>query len=110
MLFGGRGNELYIEFAQTAFRFYTMLMIGSSVTVPVVTFLQAIGKGGKSAVLSMTRQAIVPILGMLIMGHFFGVFGVVSARGIADGLAFLLAAIFLVTELRLFKKYQKNNK
>lgn len=105
LLFGGRGNEIYIEFAQTAFRFYTMLMIGSSVTVPVVTFLQAIGKGGKSAVLSMTRQAIVPILGMLIMGHFFGIFGVVSTRAVADGLAFLLSVVFLVSEVRSFKKH-----
>lgn len=104
LLFGGGGNDLYIEFAKTAFRLYTMLIIGSSITVPVVTFLQAIGKGGKSAVLSMTRQAIVPILGMLIMGHLFGIFGVVSARAIADGVALLLSVALLVGELRSFGK------
>lgn len=100
LLFGGGGNELYIEFAKTAFRLYTMFIIGSSVLVPVVTFLQAIGKGGKSAVLSMMRQAIVPILGMFILGHLFGIFGVVSARAAADGLAFLLSIVLLVGELR----------
>lgn len=68
--------------------------------VPVVTFLQAIGKGGKSAALSMMRQAIVPILGMFILGHLFGIFGVVSARAAADGLAFLLSIVLLVGELR----------
>ena len=100
LLFGGGGNELYIEFAKTAFRLYTMFIIGSSVLVPVVTFLQAIGKGGKSAALSMMRQAIVPILGMFILGHLFGIFGVVSARAAADGLAFLLSIVLLVGELR----------
>ena len=100
LLFGGGGNELYIEFAKTAFRLYTMFIVGSSVLVPVVTFLQAIGKGGKSAVLSMMRQAIVPILGMFILGHLFGIFGVVSARAAADGLAFLLSIVLLVGELR----------
>ena len=100
LLFGDGGNELYIEFAKTAFRLYTMFIIGSSVLVPVVTFLQAIGKGGKSAALSMMRQAIVPILGMFILGHLFGIFGVVSARAAADGLAFLLSIVLLVGELR----------
>lgn len=79
-------------------------MIGSSVVVPVVSFLQAIGKGGKSALLSMMRQAIVPILGMFIMGRLFGIFGVVTERAIADGLAFLLSVVLLVGELRSFGK------
>lgn len=99
LLFGGGGNDLYIEFAKTAFRLYTMFIIGSSVLVPVVTFLQAIGKGGKSAALSMMRQAIAPIMGMFILGHLFGIFGVVSARAAADGLAFLLSVVLLVGEL-----------
>lgn len=104
LLFGGGGNELYIEFAKTAFRLYTMLIIGSSVLVPVISFMQAIGKGGKSALLSMMRQAIVPILGMFIMGRLFGIFGVVSARAIADGVAFLLSIVLLAGELRSFGK------
>lgn len=108
LLFGGGGNDLYIEFAKTAFRLYTMFIIGSSVIVPVVSFLQAIGKGGKSAALSMMRQAIAPILGMLIMGHFFGIFGVVSARAIADGVAFLLSVVLLVGELHSFDKKRQD--
>lgn len=100
LLFGGGGNDLYIEFAKKAFRLYTMFIVGSSVIVPAITFLQAIGKGGKSAALSMMRQAIAPILGMFIMGRFFGIFGVVSARAIADGLAFLLSVALLAGELR----------
>lgn len=110
LLFGGGGNDLYIEFAKISFRLYTMLMIGSSVTVPVVSFLQAIGKGGKSALLSIVRQAIVPILGMFVIGNFFGIFGVVSARAIADGVAFLLSVLLLVGELHFINKMQESVK
>jgi len=110
LLFGGGGNDLYIEFAKTSFRLYTMFMIGSSVVVPVVSFLQAIGKGGKSALLSMVRQAIVPILGMFIIGHFFGIFGVVSTRAIADGVAFLLSVALLLGELHSINKMQESVK
>lgn len=110
LLFGGGGNDLYIEFAKISFRLYTMLMIGSSVTVPVVSFLQAIGKGGKSALLSIVRQAIVPILGMFVIGNFFGIFGVVSARAIADGVAFLLSVLLLVDELHFINKMQESVK
>lgn len=110
LLFGGGGNDLYIEFSKISFRLYTILMIGSSVTVPVVSFLQAIGKGGKSALLSMVRQAIVPILGMFVIGHFFGIFGVVSTRAIADGVALLLSVVLLVGELHFINKMQKSVK
>lgn len=110
LLFGGGGNDFYIEFSKISFRLYTILMIGSSVTVPVVSFLQAIGKGGKSALLSMVRQAIVPILGMFVIGHFFGIFGVVSTRAIADGVALLLSFVLLVGELHFINKMQKSVK
>lgn len=110
LLFGGGGNDLYVEFAKKSFRLYTMLLIGSSVTVPVVSFLQAIGKGGKSALLSIVRQAIVPILGMFIIGRFFGIFGVVSARAVADGVAFLLSVLLLAGELHFINKMQESVK
>lgn len=100
LLFGGEGDSNYIEFAKIAFRIYTLLIIGTSVQTPIGIFLQAIGKGGKSSLLSLSKQAIFPILGMLIMGNIFGLVGVISARPIADGLSFLLSIVLLISELR----------
>ena len=94
LLFGGSGDSSYIEFAKMAFQIYTLLIVGSSVQTP------AIGKGGKSSFLSLSKQAIFPVLGMLLLGRLFGITGVLSARPAADGLSFLLAVILLVTELR----------
>lgn len=106
LLFGGSSDPRYIEFAQLAFRIYMMLIIGNSVQMPTGIFLQAIGKGGRSSLLSLSKQAIFQIPGMLLLGHSFGVVGVLAARPISDGLACLLAIVLLVTELRSFGKRQ----
>lgn len=82
----------------------TLLIIGTSVQTPVGIFLQAIGKGGKSSVLSLSKQAIFPVAGMLLLCPLIGVTGVLAARSISDGLAFILSLILLVTELRSFGK------
>ena len=108
-LFGGNGDKNYIEFAKMAFRIYSLFIIGNSVQMPVVTFLQSIGKGGKSSLLSLSKQALFPIPGMLLLGHLFGIVGVLSARPVADGLAFLLAIMLLLTEIRLFGKYKEKS-
>lgn len=107
LLFGGEGDSNYIEFAKIAFRMYTLLIIGTSVQTPIGIFLQAIGKGGKSSLLSLSKQAIFPILGMLLMGNIFGLVGVISARPIADGLSFLLSIVLLISELRSFGRTTK---
>lgn len=107
LLFGGEGDSNYIEFAKIAFRIYTLLIIGTSVQTPIGIFLQAIGKGGKSSLLSLSKQAIFPILGMLLMGNIFGLVGVISARPIADGLSFLLSIVLLISELRSFGRTTK---
>lgn len=104
LLFGGSGDSNYIAFAEMAFRIYALLIIGTSVQTPVGIFLQAIGKGGKSSLLSLSKQAVFPVLGMLLLGHLFGISGVLAARPVADGLSFLLAVILLMAELRTFGK------
>lgn len=104
LLFGGGGDNTYIEFAKIAFRIYTLLIIVTSVQTPIGTFLQAIGKGGKSSLLSFAKQALFPIPGMLLLGYVFGINGVLAARPVSDGLSFLLAVLLLVTALRSFGK------
>lgn len=105
LLFGGGGDERYIEFAKLAFRIYMLLIIGNSIQMPVGIFLQAIGRGGKSSLLSFSKQALFQVPGMLWLGRMFGVVGVLAARPVSDGLACLLAVILLATELRVFKRH-----
>ena len=100
----GNGDDNYIEFACLAFRTYLMLCIFNGVQIPSGIFFQAIGKSVKSAVLSISRQIAFLIPSMVILGHLYGVTGVLSAGPVADGLAFVIAAILLIKEVRSLGK------
>ena len=106
----GNGDDNYIEFACLAFRTYLMLCIFNGVQIPSGIFFQAIGKSVKSAVLSISRQIAFLIPSMVILGNLYGVMGVLSAGPVADGLAFVIAAILLIQEVRsLGKKANASN-
>ena len=100
----GNGDDNYIEFACLAFRTYLMLCIFNGVQIPSGIFFQAIGKSVKSAVLSISRQIAFLIPSMVILGHLYGVTGVLSAGPVADGLAFVIATILLIKEVRSLGK------
>lgn len=111
MLFGNSTDPKYIEFAVLSFRIYLLLIICYSVHTPIGIFLQAIGKSGKSALVSMSKQVLFFVPGMLILGHQFGITGILAARPVSDGFAFLLAIFLLAGELRHFgtEQVQQNH-
>ena len=100
----GSGDEKYIEFACLAFRTYLMLCIFNGVQIPSGIFFQAIGKSVISAILSVSRQIVLLIPAMIILGNIFGVHGVLSAGPIADGIAFVIALILIIREVRKLGK------
>lgn len=100
----GSGEEKYIEFACLAFRTYLMLCIFNGVQIPSGIFFQAIGKSAISAILSISRQIVLLIPAMIILGNIFGVHGVLSAGPIADGIAFMIALILIIREVRKLGK------
>lgn len=106
-IFGNSSDYKYIEFATLSFRIYLLLIICYSVHTPIGIFLQAIGKSAKSALVSMSKQVLFFVPGMLILGHQFGIIGILAARPVSDGLAFVLSIFLLATELRFWGK-QKN--
>lgn len=103
-IFGNSTDSNYIAFATLSFRIYLLLIVCYSVHTPIGIFLQAIGKSGKSALVSMSKQVLFFVPGMLILGHQFGIVGILAARPVSDGLSFILAVILLATEIRLFGK------
>lgn len=105
----GSGNQKYIDFACLSFRTYLMLCMLNAIQVPAGIFFQAIGKSIISAILSISRQIALLIPAMIILGNIFGIIGVLAAGPVADGIAFLLAAIALVIEVhRLGKNKQQS--
>ena len=99
----GSGDDKYIEFACLAFRTYLMLVICNGIQIPSGIFFQAIGKSTRSAILSISRQILFLIPAFFILGKLFGISGILYAGPIADGLAFILAVILLVKEVRGLK-------
>jgi Na+-driven multidrug efflux pump len=55
--------------------------------------LQAMGKGKESLMLGVCRQGLLAIPILLILNHFVGLYGVVSAQLISDGITFLFATV-----------------
>lgn len=100
----GSGDALYMEFACLAFRTYLMLCICNGIQIPAGIFFQAIGKGLKSAFISLSRQILFLIPAMLVLSHFFGIHGFLFAGPFADGLAFVIASILLILEITNLKK------
>ena len=96
----GSGNDTYIKFACLAFRTYLMFCIFNGVQIPSGIFFQAIGKSAKSAILSLSRQIGFLIPSMIILGSKFGLMGVLYAGPVADGLAFIIALILLIKEVK----------
>jgi len=99
----GSGNELYIEFACLAFRVYLLLFICTVLHTVVAIFFQSIGKSIKSTLVSLSRQIIILIPAMFILGNIFGIEGILYAGPVGDGMAFILSGIFLILE---FKKME----
>ena len=102
ILIFGSGDKKYIEFACLGFRIYLMLCICNGIQIPSGIFFQAIGKSVKSAILSISRQIAVLIPAMIIFGNIWGITGVLYAGPFADGVAFILATILLVLEVKSF--------
>ena len=109
ILIFGSGDENYMEFACLAFRTYLLLCIFNGVQIPSGIFFQAIGKSTKSAILSLSRQIVILIPAMIILSNRFGIIGVLSAGPVADGIAFILAAIFLIKEVKGLKANENVN-
>lgn len=102
----GSGDGNYMEFACLAFRTYLLLCICNGIQIPSGIFFQAIGKSIKSAILSLSRQILFLIPALVILGKLFGIMGILYAGPVADGLAFVIATILLIGEVK--RLTQKN--
>lgn len=110
ILIFGTGDNNYMEFACMTFRIFLMLCFTLAVQIPAGIFFQAIGKSSKSAIISLSRQIIFFIPSILILGYLFGIEGVLYAGPFADGLAFVLALVLIVREMKLLGANKQDGK
>lgn len=98
-LFGSE-EGLYNEFAFKCFHVYLLFCILNGFQTVSGIFLQSIGKPIKSAIVSLSRQIVFLVPAAIILPGILGVEGVLWSGPVADGLAFILAGIFIFLELK----------
>lgn len=98
-LFSEGDSELI---ALTSHGMYVYLMM-----LPVIAFqilcsnyFQAVGKPVQSTILSLSRQVLLFIPLLIILPNIWGIEGVWRTAPIADGLAVILTAAFIFTEMK----------
>lgn len=98
-LFGNQG-ELYTEFSIMSFRIFTLLCFLNGFQAVAAIFFQSIGKSVLSGAISLSRQIVFLIPAVIILCNCIGVKGVLWAGPVADGLAFILALVLILAEIR----------
>ena len=96
----GNESSLYNEFAVHCFRTFLLLAPLCGIQITSGIFFQAIGKPVRAAALSLSRQVLFLTPLFLILPRFWGLEGALRAGPIADAMSFLVAAAFLLGELR----------
>ncbi len=98
-MFGNQG-DLYTEFSVLSFRIFPMLCFLNGFTTVVAIFFQSIDRPIVSGLVSLSRQIIFLIPAIIALCSIIGLTGVLWAGPVADGLAFILALIFILLQLR----------
>ena len=103
-------EELYYEFAVLFMRTFLFMVLVNGVQLLSSNFFTAIGKALKGLFLSLTRQIFFLIPLMLLLPLWLGLFGVLVAGPIADGIAFVVSVIFVVREFRKMSQLEEQQK
>ena len=106
-LFGEQG-DLYTEFSVMSFRIFTLLCFFNGFQIVSAIFFQSIGKPVTSAIISFSRQIIFLIPATIILCSCIGLNGVLWAGPVADGLAFVLALILVLYEMKRLNQLCRN--
>lgn len=103
LLLFGSGNDLYVEFGTRIIRTYLALVFLNSIQITASNMLMSLGKAGKGALLTVSRNLILCTLSGLILCPIVGVVGVMWEGPIADGGSAILALLLLARESRLLR-------
>ncbi len=100
----GAGSDEYFEFGVRYLRIFLCLAFVNFLPTFSSNFFTSIGKPGRGMFLSMSRQIIYFLPLLVILPLFMGIEGVFYVGPIADAIAVVTTAVFVVRELR-DKKY-----
>ena len=105
----GTGDELYFEFAVRFLRTYLLMLPLNGVQMISSNFFSATGKPAVGAFLSLSRQVLLTVPGILILSAVWGLDGILFAAPIADFTAFALSAAFVAVRFARMRRAEKTN-
>lgn len=110
-LFGGHANDVafYQNYACLAFRIYLGGMLFCCIQKASCIFLQSIDRPYKAMLLSLTRDVIVLVPGVCILGLYGNLYIMLWAGPIADVIAFIATVILVTFEYKKIKKLIKGD-
>ena len=96
-------SEELINMAATGFRICILMFPLVGAQIVISNFFQSIGKAKISIFLSLSRQLVYLLPGLLIFPGWYGLNGIWISMPVADGLAFITAIIILTVYTRKIK-------
>ncbi|HWQ80907.1 MAG TPA: MATE family efflux transporter [Ignavibacteria bacterium] len=97
-------NPQLIEIGARALRIYLIMLPIIGYQVIGAAYFQAVGKPKYSMILTVLRQIVILIPAVLILPRFLNLDGVWAAGPVADVLAGILSAVFIMNEMKVLKK------
>jgi putative MATE family efflux protein len=103
-IFTPDGSPALIRFAPWALRVMMLLLPLNGFQIVSANFFVVTGRPKVSIFLSMLRQCIALIPCILIFGRVWGLWGIVAAAPVADGLSFFFTGGMILLELKKLKR------
>ncbi|MBD5374486.1 MAG: MATE family efflux transporter [Paramuribaculum sp.] len=103
-------DSTLIDIARRGFRIYFICYPVVGCQIVIQNFFQSVGKPKLSIFLSLTRQLIFLIPFLIIIPRFFGVDGVWASMAASDVIAFIVATLTLIYQLRRHNRKMASEK
>lgn len=103
-------DSTLIDIARRGFRIYFICYPVVGCQIVIQNFFQSVGKPKLSIFLSLTRQLIFLIPFLIIIPKFYGVDGVWASMTASDFIAFIVATLTLIYELRRHNRRMASEK
>jgi putative MATE family efflux protein len=103
-IFTPEGSEALMMFAPRAMQIMMILLPLSGFQIVSANIFVVTGRPKISIFLSMFRQCIALIPCIIIFGRVWGLWGVIAAAPVADGLSFLVTGTLIFFELKKLRK------
>ncbi len=101
-MFGNQG-ALYDEFSVMSLKIFPMFCFLNGFQIVVAIFFQSIGRPIAAGIISLSRQILFLIPAIIVLCSFMGITGVLWAGPLADALAFILALILILYQMKKMK-------